>query len=332
MEENVDFNELYPFPIRIAGIGKYIPERALPSSQLEEECGLPNGWCVEHFGIHERCWVDGETQSVMGAKAAGEAIADAGLDPWDIDFIINASLTFERKIPDGGPMIHRRLGLMDSGIPATTIHAGGQSFPAALDMCMSLLAAGGYHNILIVCSEVISAVLDPAFPQGYCLFGDGAAAVVVGVTPEGEPSCVENLLLETYGRGVEHLHCKYGYTAFVEKAEKAADLAVRLDMDPFIKEGSKYVEKNLDTLLAHQNKEIDLVIPQPVGMPFIDQIAERFPGKSFLANRDLGFCGAASYPLALYEAVKSGRLKRGSRFLLTGFSSGLSVGGAVLVY
>lgn len=328
----MDFNELYPFPVHITGIGKYIPERVLDSAQLEQECGLPEGWCIEHFGIRQRRWVDGETQSIMGARAAEEAIGDAGLDPWDIDFIINASLTFERKIPDGGPMIHRHLGLMDSGIPATTIHSGGQSFLAALDTCMSLLAAGGYRNILIVCSEILSAVLDPAYPQGYCLFGDGAAAVVVGVTPEGEASSVENLLLETYGRGSQHLHCKYGYAAFVDKVEKASDLAVRLDLDPFVKEGSEYAEGNLDKLLSSIHGDIDLVISQPEVTAFLDRIGRRFPGKSFPANRDFGFCGSAAYPLALYEAVKSGRLTRGSRFLLTGFSSGLTVGGAILVY
>ncbi len=328
----MDNKKPYPFPLKIAGIGKYLPGRTVTNREVEHECGLPDGWIEKTYGIMERRWIDGDTQSSMGALAAEEAIVDAGIDAWDIDFIINASLTFERKIPDGGPLIHRRLGLMESGIPATTIQVGEQSFLAALDVSMSLLATEGYRNILIVCSEIFSTVLDPNFPEAYALFADGAAAVVVTIAPGDELSCVEKLLMETYGAGAGNLYSLFGYAAAAARVDKSSDLAIRLDLEPFSKEGVSRSETLLDKLSNNFHGEPDLVIPQPVGMEFLNFIERRFPGKSYITGRSNGFCGAAAFPMALFEAAKEKKIKRDSRLLMAGFGSGLSVGGASLVY
>ncbi len=144
-------------PLKIIGLGRYLPARVVPSREVEVLCGLPAGWIERRSGVRERRWAagaNGETSSFMGAQAAREAVAEAGLALTDIDLILNASGTPEQAIPDGGPLIQRQLGLGQSGIAALSVHATCLSFLAAIDLSATLLATGRYHRILIVTSEI----------------------------------------------------------------------------------------------------------------------------------------------------------------------------------
>ena len=109
-------------PLKIIGLGRYLPERIVPSAEVEALCGLPPGWIERRSGVRERHWATTETSSYMGAQAAREAVAQAGLALSDIDLILNASGTPEQAIPDGGPLIQRQLGLGGSGIPCLSVH------------------------------------------------------------------------------------------------------------------------------------------------------------------------------------------------------------------
>ena len=97
-------------PLKIIGVGRYLPERVVGSAEVEALCGLPAGWIERRSGVRERRWVADETSSLMGAQAAREAVAEAGLALSDLDLILNASGTPEQAIPDGGPLIQRQLG------------------------------------------------------------------------------------------------------------------------------------------------------------------------------------------------------------------------------
>src|SRR5688572_7446931 len=130
------------FRIKIAGMGRYLPERIVTNEELEALCDLPRGWIEKHNGVCERRWINGETSSYMGAQAAREALDKAGMQLGDIDLILNASGTPEQVIPDTGALIQRQLGLGESGIPSMSIHATCLSFVAALDMSASLITSG----------------------------------------------------------------------------------------------------------------------------------------------------------------------------------------------
>src|SRR5688572_23706618 len=194
---------MFPLPLKIVGVGRYLPERVVPSSEVETLCGLPAGWIERRSGVRERRWVSGETNASMGAAAAREAVAAAGLALTDIDLILNASGTPEQAIPDGGPLIQRQLGLGASGIASLSVHATCLSFLAALDMSANLLATGRYHNILIVSAEIGSVGINVREPESASLMGDAAAAVVVTRTLEGESACLLAARLETYGDGAD---------------------------------------------------------------------------------------------------------------------------------
>ncbi len=193
-----------PFPLKIIGLGRYLPERVVPSREVEALCGLPAGWIERRSGVRERRWATTETSSYMGAQAAREAVAEAGLALTDIDLILNASGTPEQAIPDGGPLIQRQLGLGGSGIAAMSVHATCLSFLAAIDLSSNLLATGRYKNILIVTAEIGSVGINFKEPESASLIGDAAAAVVVTRTPAGEASAVQAARFETYGDGADH--------------------------------------------------------------------------------------------------------------------------------
>ena len=150
----MEYNHRMPQPLKIVGLGRYLPRRVVPSAEVEALCGLPAGWIEQRSGVRERHWATTETSSYMGAHAAREAVAEAGLALSDLDLIINASGTPEQAIPDGGPLVQRQLGLGRSGIACLSVHATCLSFLAAIDLSANLLATGRYQLILIVTSEI----------------------------------------------------------------------------------------------------------------------------------------------------------------------------------
>ena len=136
-------------PLKIIGLGRYLPKRVVTNSEVEALCGLSAGWVERRNGVRERRWVTDETSSFMSAEAAREALDEAKLKPNQLDLIINASGTGEQAIPDTGALIQRQLGLGKSGIPAMTVHTTCLSFIAGMDVASNFINSGRYKNILI---------------------------------------------------------------------------------------------------------------------------------------------------------------------------------------
>ncbi|MDQ1350635.1 MAG: 3-oxoacyl-[acyl-carrier-protein] synthase [Acidobacteriota bacterium] len=325
-----------PLPVKIAGLGRYTPSQVIASSQLELKHGLEPGWFTNNLGVTQRCWVKEETPSFMGAAAAREAVSAAGLDLEDIDLIINASTTanFEKLVPDGGPLLQRQLGLADSGIPCFTLQNNFLSFLHALDVCAAFLTTGRYQHILVVTAEVFSFNLDFTNPRVFGLFGDGAAAAVVTLTPQGEASGIIDLCLETFGQGAAAVQSAIGHAMVRGKVSTPADMSMQMDVEYLNKNGSIYAYNLLKKMERNPTmQDIKWVIPPQMGTMFSDSVKELLPGREILQITDrFGFCGAASLPMALYEAVKGEQLRRGDRLLAVGVGAGISVGGMIMTY
>jgi 3-oxoacyl-[acyl-carrier-protein] synthase-3 len=326
-------------PLKIMGLGRYLPARVVPSSEVEALCGLPAGWIERRSGVRERRWVTGETASSMGAAAAREAVADAGLSLSDIDLILNASGTPEQAIPDGGPLIQRQLGLGASGLPCLSVHATCLSFLAALDLSASLLAAGRYHRILIVTAEIGSVGINPREPESASLMGDAAAAVVVGRTPPGEGACLQAARLETYGEGADLTAIRGGGTRIHPNhpATRPEDNLFHMDGPQVLRLALRYSGPFLERLrpgLSTGLGSLRLVVPhQPSKMGLKAMEMFGWPAGQIVRTLDhLGNCVAASIPCTLYEAVRGGRLQRGDEVLLVGTGAGLSIGGVILTF
>ena len=326
-------------PLKIAGIGRYLPKRVVPSRELEHKLGLPEGWIAKKQGVRERRWVVDETASFMGAQAATAALDDAGMKASSIDLIINASGSQEQAIPDGAPLIQRHLGMGDGGVACMSIHATCLSFLVALDTAASLIATGRYQNVLVVSSEISSVGLNFAHVESSTLFGDGAAAVVLTRTPAGEESALLASRLETYGAGAYFTQIAGGGT---RKHPNHSD--TRPDDNLFymdgpsvftlaVKHAAQFLEK-LRPGLSTGLGDIKLAVPHQASKLALE--AHRFYGfkrTQIVRTIDyLGNCIAASIPLTLHEAIKDGRLQRGDKFLMLGTGAGLSIGGAILIY
>jgi len=305
--------------------------------------GLRRGWISRRNGVDERRrakWEEGETNSVMAEKASREAIADAGMEPSDLDLIINASGVPEQAIPDGGPLLQARLGLGDSGITAMSVHTTCLSFIAALDVAASFIASGRYEKILISSSEVGSVGVYGKDPKSESLWGDAAGAAVVCKTPEGEASAVEKVVFHTYGDGAELTACHGAGSKRHPRNPKTTADDCRFVMrgpevlEMAVQKGPAFFKAFYPKALERDFEEIDLVVPhQPSSAGLKGLYAFGVPKEKVVVTLDrLGNCVAASLPCTLYEAVRDGRAQRGHSIMLFGTGAGLSLGGVLLTY
>lgn len=327
-------------PLRIAGIGRYLPPRVVTNDELEKRCGLPAGWIERRNGVRERRWADGESSSYMAAEAAREALDQAGMRPCDLDLVINASATGEQALPETGALIQRQLGLGVSGIPAMTVQSACLSFITALEVAAHYLLSGRFGRILVASSDIASCGLDFSQPESATLMGDAAAAVVVARPGAGEPpSRICNAHFSTWGDGSSLTAIMGGGSARHPRkpGHDPSDDLFHMDGPAVLRMVRRYDEAFLEQLrpgLSTGLGDIGLVVPHQASRVGL-QLLQKFGWPEHLVVQtigELGNCVAASIPATLYQAVRDGRLCRGDRFLLVGTGAGLSMGGMVLVY
>lgn len=328
-----------PIPIKIAGLGRYLPERIVLNSEVEQLCGLPPGWIERRTGVVERRWVGDETNAFMAAQAAREAVAQAELSLEDIDLIINASGTQAQAIPDGGPLLQHELGLEQTGVPCFTIHATCLSFLMALDVAANFLNTGRYQCILIATAEIASCGINFAEPESAALLADAAAAAVVTRTPAGKTSACHAIHFETYSQGIALAEVKGGGSRKHpnDPKTKPDDNLFHMAGPPLLKMTHTYAPVFLERLqpgLSQGLADIKVVVPHQASLLAL-RILRRFgwPDDQVILTLDrLGNCVAASIPATLVEALQQHRIKRGDKILLVGTGAGLSLGGVILTY
>lgn len=313
----------------IAGLGRYLPERRVGNVEVGQLCGRSSAWIGKRTGVLERRWVLHETAPQMGAEAAREAIERARVAWEDIDLILHASGTPAQALPDGGALVQRELGLR--GVAAFSIHATCLSFLVGLHTAWALIKSGAYRNILLVSTEVTSGSLNFADPYSCALFGDGAAAAVI----QGPGDLTYRL--ETYGEGAGLTQVRGGGSLRHPSRCAPEDNLFSMDGPAVLRMACGILPGFLERLrpgLSQTLAGVDWVIPHQASVAGL-AILERFnwPRERVVSNlASLGNTVAASIPLALYEAVESGRLRRGDEILLLGTGAGFSLGGALLRY
>ncbi len=299
-------------------------------------------------GVRERRRADvenGESASELGARAAGEALREAGLKARELDLIINASGTPEQTIPDGGPLLQRALGIERSGIRSFTVHATCLSFLVALDVVASMMASGTCRRVLVVSADLGSAGVLGIDPKSESLWGDAAAAAVLTPGAEGGPA-LERFLMRTWSQGASLTEIPGGGTrrhpldpgadpgdlGFSMNGQAVLQLCLRraprffADLHPpLLREGmaTARAEDAIDVAVTHQ--------PSKAGIDAMERFGIA-PERTVTTLETLGNCVAASLPSTLYEAIRGGRLRRGERALLFGTGAGLSMAGALLTY
>ena len=320
--------------IALLGTGSHTPSRVVTNGELSRTVDTSDEWIHTRTGIRERRLAGpGDTTTGMAVAAARAALDDAGLSPADIDLLIVATMTPDLPMPATACLVQTELGM-----PATAacfdLNAACTGFVYALDTAWALLASGRHRHALVIGAEKLSSVIDWSDRTTCVLFGDGAGAVVLGPSPAARPE--SRLLASKLGAipgTAELLRIPGGGSSPVEaearrcismKGKEVFKLAVRA-MD----------EVSRDLLAAEgvTGADLALVVPHQANLRIIHALSQylEIPYERIVINVDrYGNTSAASIPLALDEARRAGRLRRGDLVLLVAFGAGLTYGGALV--
>ncbi len=321
--------------VHIAGIGSYAPERVLTNQELEKMVDTTDEWIMTRSGIRERrIAAEGQSTSDLGAEAARAALADAGLGPGDVDLIIVATASPDMLFPSTACQLQHKLGARK--VAAFDISAACSGFIYALEVGRQFVASGAHDTVLVVGADKLSSITDWTDRATCVLFGDAAGAVVLRHEPGRRG--ILSTLLGADGSQKEILNVPAGGSAM-----PATEQTVRDRMHCIRMSGREVFKLAVNAMLGAAREalaksglsldEISCVIPHQANMRIIEAISDRLGigMERFQVNlQQYGNTSAASIPVALDEAVKRGRIKRGDNVLLVAFGGGLTWGSAVL--
>jgi 3-oxoacyl-[acyl-carrier-protein] synthase-3 len=323
-------------PVKIAGLGAYVPPRVLSNADLEKMVDTTNEWILQRTGIRERHLVEpGEATSDIAEPAARRALADAGLTPNDIGFIVVGTTTPDTMFPSTTCILQAKLGANRAW--GFDLGAACSGFTYSLSVGWSMVATGAVEHAQVVGADVMSSIIDYTDRATCILFGDGAGAVVLSPAAEGEP-CIMDFLHEISGQGGEALQMPAGGSRHPATHQTVDD---RLH---FVKQDGQTVFKfavrksqEIALRMLERNKltgaDLDLFISHPANRRIIEATADRLglgPEKVVINLDRYGNTTAATIPLALADARDDGRLKKNSLVLLGSVGAGFTAGSVLL--
>jgi len=321
----------------ISGTGSLVPQRVLTNAELEQMVDTSDEWITERTGIRERRIIDpAQSTGDIAAQAAQAALSDAGLTPADIHAIILATVTPDTYCPAGAVYVQNHLGA--SQACAFDVNAACTGFIYGTAVATGFVRSGMYENVLVIGAEALSRVVDYTDRNTCILFGDGAGAAVLSRAPAADPagsgSRIIDVFLRSDGSGSDLIEIPAGGSRRPASAQTVAGRQHCLRMKG--KEVFKFATKAMIELIecalernALLIRDLHLIIPHQVNYRIIE-VAQRkleIPQEKIFLNLDrYGNTAAASVPIALDEAVRSGRLRRGELVLLVAFGAGLTWG------
>ena len=326
---------------RIKGVGFYVPDNVIKNSDLEEIMDTSDEWIQERTGIKERRWVEGDlTTSLMGTYASKIAIKNANISKNDIDFIIFATLSPDYFFPGSGVLLQKNLQIKEVG--ALDIRNQCSGFIYGLSVADQYIKSGMYENILVVGSEIHSGGLDKS-SRGRSvsvIFGDGAGAAIV--SKSNDESEILSTHLHSEGKFAEELAViKPATTFWIDKIiddgdEDGEGFFPKMNGNFVFKNAVKRFEEVIFESLNHNNytsKDIDMLITHQANLRISQYIQKKLDiddNNIFNNIMSYGNTTAASIPIALYEALKKNKIKRGDLVCLAAFGSGFTWASALI--
>ncbi|MGH7808577.1 MAG: beta-ketoacyl-ACP synthase III [Thermodesulfobacteriota bacterium] len=320
--------------VRIAGTGISIPQKILSNADLEKIVDTSDEWIRTRTGIAERRIAAPDVAtSDMGYEASVRAMHDAGIVSEDIDAIVVATATPDYLFPSTACLIQSRLGAKRAY--AFDISAGCTGFVYALKVGKALIDAGNSEIILLVGSETMSRVTDYEDRTTCILFGDGAGAVVLA---KSEMPGILSISLGADGDAWQLLYMPGGGSRLPATQQSVRERLHYLKMEgkEVFKEAVKAMESASIKAIKEAGispDEIDLFISHQANYRIMEAVRKRLdipPEKVFMNVDRYGNTSAASVPIALEEAVRSGKIRRGDIILFSAFGAGFTWGAAVV--
>jgi 3-oxoacyl-[acyl-carrier-protein] synthase-3 len=327
---------MQPRSARITGWGMYAPEAVLTNADLERMVDTSDEWILTRTGIRERrVAAPHETTATMGAIAAKRAIATAGLAPDDIDMILLATCTPDYQLPSTAAFVKDALG--NHRAAAMDVAAACSGFVYGFATADAMVRSGMYRNVLVIGSELLTRFLDFTDRSTCILFGDGAGAVVLSASdePGGGLSGAE---LTADPEGAYLIWMPSGGSASPPSAQTVARGEHYIRMEG--SETYRYATKTLaSTALAAIEKagltpdDIALFVPHQANLRIIKFVAHSMGidmDRVYVNVDRYGNTSAASVPIALAEAVDSGRIRIGDNIVFVAFGAGFTSAAAVV--
>ena len=325
-----------PRSVVIEGTGSYTPNTIKTNSDLAEIVDTSDEWIFTRTGIKERrIAANNESPSDMGAAAARRALEAAKLGASDIDLVIVATITPDMPFPSTACLVQTKLGIKDA--VCMDIEAACSGFVYIMEVAASMLRSGRYRHALIIGTEKLSSILDWEDRTTCVLFGDGAGAAILG--PSDTPDIgLLDFKLGSDGAQGDVLYMPGGGSANPAALDSINDRLHFLKMRgrEVFKLAVKVMEQAAQEILEQNGLEPDqlsCLIPHQANLRIIELLSSRLNvpmGRFYLNLEKYGNTSAASIPIALDEAIRSGRTVPGDYTLLVAFGAGLTWGAALL--
>jgi 3-oxoacyl-[acyl-carrier-protein] synthase III len=321
--------------VGIVGVGMYAPEKIMTNAELAGTIGVTEEWIETMSGIRERhIAAPSQAASDLGVLAAQRALAQAGVSPEEVDMIIVATATPDMQFPSTACIIQERLGIKN--IPAFDLTAVCSGFVYALTVGKQFIDNEFCQTILVIGAEVISSTTDWEDCDTSLLIGDGAGAVVLRQVPAGYG--ILSTTLGADGSGGRYMMVPGGGSREPVTPETLAQKRNKMRMNGM--EVFKFAMRKLPeatqqalTLAGLTQEELKLIIPHQANRRIIESAARwmDLPLDKFMINVErYGNTAAATIPIALHEALETGRIESGDLIALTGFGGGLTWGSLIV--
>jgi 3-oxoacyl-[acyl-carrier-protein] synthase-3 len=316
---------------RIAGTGRYLPEKVMTNFELEKIVDTTDEWIRTRTGVERRhCVREDETTSDMCVEAARKAILDAGIDAADIDLIIIGTTSPDLIFPNVATLVQHRLRIPPC--PAFSIEAACTGFIYALTTADKFIKAGEAKCALVIGAECITKLVDWTDRNTCVLFGDGAGAVIV--KPSDEPGII-GTHLGADGQYKDLLYYPVGPSKDLHKAG-TGDAGIMMTGSEVFKVAVKTLGNVASRALESagiDQSELDWLVPHQANIRIIQATAKRLGlpmDKVIVTVQDHGNTSAASVPLALDVGIRDGRIKPGQLVLMEAFGGGFTWGSVLM--
>ena len=305
----------------IASLGVALPERSVPNAPIAERLGVDEHWIVKRIGVRERRMIaPGERLTDLVLRASRAALADAGVEPDELDLILVGTFTQDEVLPNTAPLVAGELGATRAG--ALDLGAACMGFLSGIALAAAQIETGRAENVLVVGAEALTRYLDMDDRRTAALIGDGAGAVVV--TAVDPPGRIGPCLLRADDRSREIVYMTReemllrmeGQETFVYAVDYLADITEQ------VLAAASLTFDDIDLFVYHQaNNRIIRAVGQRLGLP-----TERVVN----CIETYGNTSAASIPLALDWAARNGRLHAGDTLLLAAIGAGFTWGAEIV--
>ncbi len=322
-------------PTMIAGLAFSVPNTVITNEDLTKILDTSDEWITSRTGIKERRICSGEENANdLGIDAAKKALANAKMNPEDVDLIIAAASVPHYVYPSTGCIIQAAIGAKNA--VAFDITAACSGLLYGMNIAKAFIASGTYKNVLIVACDANSKFIDWTDRATCVLFGDGAGAMVMKESVDG----VEDIMdIEAVSDGEKGMLINMpisGENCPLVEPSKQEPMKVYMNG----KEVYKFVVTTMPDAIAksversgHTPEEIDYLVPHQANLRIIDAMADRlgYDSEKVVVNiHKYGNTSAASIPIALCEAVEEGKVKLPCKAILTGFGAGMTYGTAIV--